>query len=143
MAQILAIAGAVGQGNVDLAAPFAEWKVVFAVKGNGEHGRIAFENGGSPITLVHVEIEDGGAGGETLAAQGEDGDRQIVEDAESRTLVAEGVMGAAGQVAAETALHGIVRGGQGASYGGEGAAHEFRRPGKADAAHDAVVDRAV
>ena len=82
-------------------------KLCFPVERDGEHGWIVFEDGCRPIALVNVEIENGGAGGKAIAAQGEDGHCEVVEDAEARTFVAEGVMRAARQIAAEAALHGI------------------------------------
>ena len=70
---------------------------------------VVLENGGGAIALVHVEVDDGGAGGEAFAPQPERGHGEVVEDAEAGALRAKGVMGAAGQVAAEAAGGGVAR----------------------------------
>ena len=111
--------------------------------GEREHGGVFRENGSGSIALVDIQIDHGRAGGEPVAAQGENGHRQVVEHAESGAFAAKRVVRAAGQVAAEAPLHGVARGRQRAAYRGQRAAYQLRRPREADAAHHALTDGAV
>ncbi len=59
----------------------------------------------------------------------------VVEDAIAGALRAKGMMGAAGQRAAETIGESLLRGRQGSPYTGQRALNELRRPGKPDSSH--------
>jgi hypothetical protein len=47
------------ESNVESAALFAEWKIIRAVDGEGEHAWIALENAGGAVTLMNIQVDDG------------------------------------------------------------------------------------
>ena len=141
--QVFRVARPVGQRDIDAAALLAEGEVVLAVHGEREHGGVFREDGSGSIALMDIQVDHRGARGEPVAAQRENGHRQVVEHAESGAFAAKRVVRAAGQVAAEAVLHRVARGRQRAAHRGQRAAHQFRRPRKPDAAHHALADSAV
>ena len=96
--EIVAIAGAVGQLDVEVARLFLEGEVVGGVDGEGEHGRIARQDRGGAVALVHVAVDDHHALDPALGLQGQRGDGAVVEHAVALAAVAERVVRAAGQV---------------------------------------------
>src|SRR5258708_36686401 len=97
MGQIFVVADPVGQVDVESALLFPEREVAAAVDGAGEHIRIVMEDFRRAVSLVNIEVEDGGpANGGRIslgsAAQGFDGHGDVVEDTESGAFVEPGVL---------------------------------------------------
>ena len=73
------------------------------MKGEREDGRVALEDGGGAIALVHVTIDHGNSRRcrtrcDRIPLDDARGDGDIVEDTVAGAMIAEGVMRAAGQV---------------------------------------------
>jgi hypothetical protein len=96
--EILIVAGAIVERDVEVADFLAERKVMSAVEREGEHRRLAVEDCGGAVSLVDVAIDDGRAGDRAIAQQDSSRDRDVVEHAEPLTAVSERVVGSARQV---------------------------------------------
>ena len=67
----------------------------------GEGFRLALEDRGGAVALMDVEIDHQRPLDQPLLAQNADRDGDIVEEAEARAMIGEGVVAAAGGVAGE------------------------------------------
>ena len=113
------------EGNVDGALLFAEREVVAAVEAEGEDVRIAGEDAGGAVALVNIEVDHGETSEGGLGAEMGDGDGNIVKDAEAGAFGVKGVVGAAGECAADSILQGRLRSGEGGAGAGECALDEL------------------
>ena len=96
--EILLVAGAVLEGDVEVADFLPERKVVRAVQREREHRGLVPEDGGGAVALVHVAVDDRRARDGALAQQHGRRDRDVVEHAVAFAAIAEGVMRPAGEV---------------------------------------------
>ena len=140
--QILRISAVVGQLDVEPRALLAEGKILRAVHGEGEDALVAGEDGRGAVALVHVEIDDHRAIDEPLALQHPRRDGEVVEHAETVTVVGEGVVRAAGEVAAEAVAQRLAGGGHGAEDAGARAGDQPFAPGKAQPPQRRAVEGA-
>jgi len=132
--KVVPVAGPFRQLDVPIGGLALDGKILFAVKGKSEHGRILPENEVGPVALVDVEINDEDFSDSSLMPQLAGGDGDVVVDAEARAVSREGVMGAAGGVAAETVAKGEPGREEGSTNGDVCSADEIWRPGQADPA---------
>ncbi len=130
--EVVGITRAVGELDVQIARFLLEGEVVGAVNGQGEDRRVVTEDGGGPVPLVHVEIEDGRPAERALALEGPHRHRHVVEDAEALAPVGEGMMGASGQAYRDALGEGRPGRREGASHRPSRPLHELGGPGEAD-----------
>ena len=101
---------------------FAEREVVAAVEAEGEDVWVAGEYAGGALVDIKVDHGETSEGG--LGAEMGDGDGNIVADAEAGAFGVSGVVGAAGECAADSILQGRRRSGEGGASAGKGALDE-------------------
>ena len=85
-AQILVVFHAIRQGHIQTALFLAKGEVACTVDGEGEYRGIVLEDFGGSVTLMDIEINDRGAADEAILFQEMNCYRDIVEDAEARSL---------------------------------------------------------
>lgn len=106
--------------------------------------RIVLEDGSGAVTLVDVEVDNGGAADVGLASSPENRNGDVVEHAKSGTFSAEGMMSASGERATVVvARKSIACGAERSAYTGKGPLDQIFRPGKTDAAHNGRGEGAV
>lgn len=114
-------------------ASLGERKVAGAVDRESEDAVVAGKNAGGPVALMDVAIDDQHPLGATFGLHGASGDGGIVEDAESLAAIAEGMVGAAGQVGRHgAAAQGRTTGRDRCAGGAPRAFDHARAPWKAD-----------
>ena len=96
--EVLVVAGAVLERDVEVADFLAEREVVRAVHREREHRRLVAEDRRGAVALVDVAVDDRGARDGAVAQQHAGGDRDVVEHAVALAAIAEGVVRAAGEV---------------------------------------------
>jgi hypothetical protein len=107
--------------------------VVFAdVDGVGEDAGVAGEDGSGAVALVGVGIDDHDFDVGLLVLEVADGDGDVVEDAVALAVLAEGVVGAAGEADADALSEGGVAGEAGGLDLGGAAAEEAGGGGQAE-----------
>jgi hypothetical protein len=141
--EVSVVGGAVGQFHVQVAALLVEGVVAGAMDAEGEALWPVGQDGGGAVALVHVAVDDRHPLDPALGAHGQGGDGGVVEDTEAFAPVAEGVVGAAGQVGGAAVLQRRPAGRQGGAGGAAGALHHGLRPGKADAPDIVPVEGAA
>ena len=113
----------------------------------GEQLRIAGEDGGGAVALMHVAIKNQHPLYQPAGAQRPGGDRQIIKNAEAGAEVIVGVVGAAGQVAGNAVLQRQLGGEQSAHGRDAGAPDQVFTPGQAHAfgfpLAESVAEKAV
>ena len=82
---------AVGQADVERAARLPHRVVVLLVHREGEHARVALEDEGGAVAVVHVEIDDGGAL-DAPFLQHANRDRHVVQRTEAFAVIRKGVV---------------------------------------------------
>ncbi len=102
--QILVVSGAVLERDVEVADFLAERKILRAVQREGEDRRIVAKDRGRAVALMDVAVDDRGARDDAIAEQDRRGDGDVVEHAVALAAIAEGVMGAAGEVGGDASL---------------------------------------
>ena len=102
--EILIVSGPVLEGDVEVALLLPERKVVGAVQREREHRGLVPKDGGGAVPLVHVAVDDRRASDGALAQEDGRRDRDVVEHAVAFAAIAEGVMGAAGEVGGNARL---------------------------------------
>ena len=90
--------------DVEGRALLVEGKIIRAVHGEGEHGRIVREDRGGAVALVDVEVDHQRALDQPFALQSARGHRDVVEDAESGAAVRERMVRPAREVAGDTVV---------------------------------------
>jgi hypothetical protein len=99
------------------------------------------------ISLMHVEIDDGGAADPPFTLQQPDCDGDVVEHAEPLAVIGEGVMRAAGEVHRGAIAQRVARRGDGAPHGTPRPLDERRRPRQPELTHlggaELTVDESV
>src|SRR5512134_3617835 len=100
----------------------------------GENRRIFSEDGCGAVALVHVAIQDSDPFGATLCLHGTRGYRHVVEYAVSRSMIREGMVGAAGQAGCHALPEGKPAGCYGTTDRTQATLHQFGRPGQTDPA---------
>jgi hypothetical protein len=96
-AQVVGVAAAVGQGDVEVARRLAEREVPGAVERDREHARVAGEDRRRAVALVDVEVDDDDAQ-RRLGLQQARRDGDVVEDAVAAAARRRRVVRAAGEV---------------------------------------------
>ncbi len=137
------ITGAVRKRHVQDTLLFPEREVSFAVQRQSENIGVALKDGSRSVPLVNVEIDDERALQPSLRPCPLNCNRDIVKNAESRTLVPERMMGASRQSAAESRGKSLRRGLQCSAYARERPIHQIFGPREADAPHCGRVDRSI
>ena len=107
----------------------------------GEGLRLALEDRGGAVALMDVEIDHQRPLDQPLLAQNADGDGDIVEEAEARAMIGEGVVAAAGGVAGEPVVECETAGEHGAADRRTAAPHQWGRERQTEAPHRAAVER--
>ena len=130
-AQVVAVAGAGRQVDVEVGRDALERVVARAVQGHRERLGVGGEDLRGPVALVDVAVDHerapGGAVGAVGAHAGER-DGHVVEQAVAAGEVVAGVVRAAAEVHADAARQGAARGGDGARGRAPRALDERRRP---------------
>src|SRR5208283_823944 len=80
--------------------------VALSVHREGEYVVVAIEDRCCAVALMHVESDDGGAFDRAFGAQPGGRDRYFIDDAEAFTVIGEGMVRAAGEIAREPCLEG-------------------------------------
>ena len=127
--EVLFVADAVGEGEVEVGGRFDRGVVVLLVDGEGEDGGVGGEDGGGAVAVVDVGIDDHGAGNQAFGLEGADGDGNVVEGTEAFAVVGEGVMEAAADVVGGVVGEGEAGGEEGAAGGEEKAVSHGGAPG--------------
>ena len=96
--QVLAVAHAIGQVNVQAGGRLLGGVVVELVDGEREHRRVAGENRGRAVAVVHVAIHHHGALDGAIALHAADGHGDVVDGAEAFSMVRKRVVESAAQV---------------------------------------------
>ena len=96
--QVLRIADAVRQVDVQARERLLAGIVIELVDGEGEDGRVVREDGRRAVAVVHVAIHHHGAPDHAVALQPPDGDGDIVDGAEALAVARKGVMESAADV---------------------------------------------
>ena len=144
--EIVGVAAAIGQLDVEVARLLAEGKVLLAMQRQREHARVVLEDARGAVALVHVEIDHGHrqpppvAGVFRLHEPGRHG--SVVEDAEAAALAGVGVVRATRHVGRHALRKGHAAGGDGGPGGSARALDHRLAPGKADLAHRLWADAA-
>ena len=108
------------------------------VDGDGAYGGLVGEEEGGAVSLMDVQVEDGGGGDPSLAAEEREGYGAVVEDAVAVAGVGAGVVGASGQADADAVFQGVAGGGDGGADRAAGALDQLGRPGETEAAEVAL-----
>ncbi len=104
------------------------------MNGKGENGGVFLEDLGRTIPLVDVTVHDQHPPDMPLGLHRPGGHGRVVEDAKALAIVRAGVVGAPGQVDAQTARYRGPAGSDRAAHRPTRPFHEAWRPGKADPA---------
>ena len=131
--EIVVIAGAVGEGDVDIPVHFAQGEIAGGVHREGGHPGVVLKAGCRTIPLVHIEIHDQNSPHLPCSQQHPSGDSTVVEDAEATPEAGVGVVGAARQMRGQAPLESQSCRQQGAAHGKPGALHQRPRGRKPDA----------
>ena len=90
--------------QIQIARPLVQREVGPAVHREGEHAVVALEDRGGAVALMDVEVDHQRALDPAVGEQHPGRDRDVVEHAESRALLGEGVVAAARGVAGKAML---------------------------------------
>ena len=107
MEEISLVLDAIGQADIERALLFAKREVALAMNGESEDAGVATEDVSGAVSLMNVEIDDGGAADASGVAEELDGDSDIVKDAEAGAFAAKSVMCAAAQSATPAGGEGV------------------------------------
>ena len=118
-------------------------EVFSAVDGKSEYRRVAGEDNGCPVALVHVAIDDHDALRPPFGLHKARRHGDIVKNAISLAMVRVGVMGATSQAGCNAIFQSCAANSDRSAHRAARALHQPRRPGKADASHFTLVDRAL
>jgi hypothetical protein len=130
--EVVAVAGTVGQPDVERGAHLADRVVPLAVHRERVDRLVALENRRRAVALVDVEIDHEGTAQPALCLEHPDGDRDVVQQAEPFAVAGERVMRAPGQVAREAVPQSEARGLERALHGQPGAPQQARGPRHAE-----------
>src|ERR1035438_4290892 len=107
---VLGIADAIGQVNIEARGRLFAGIVVELVDGKSEYRKIARENGGCAVAVVDVAIHHHGAADGAVPLYAADGDRDVVKRAEAFAVAGESVMESAAYVEPHARLQRQLRG---------------------------------
>ena len=121
--------------QIEVALLLVQRKIGPAVHREREHPRLVAEDGGGTVALMDVEVDHERPLDPCFGEQHAGRDRDVVEHAESRAVIGESVMAAAGGVAGEPVLEREPRGEQRAAVRGPRARRDLGRDRQTDPAH--------
>ena len=101
--EVLTVADAALETNIERSARLEGWIVVLGVDREGEHALVALKERGRTVAVVRVAVDDGSALDAAVALQQAYRQGDVIEETEALAVIVERVVKAAADVAGDAA----------------------------------------
>src|SRR5713226_7532400 len=141
--QINFVGSIVRQFNIETRNCFEQWIVFCAVHRKSEDGWVVREDHGRAISLMYIAVDDSRSLNQAIATQHANRDGDVVQNAKPFTAIRKSMMGAAGEVRADSFLKCRACRTNGATDCVEGSSNQTFTPGQTEPAQLSACQRAI